>query len=159
MKTIEKDILVAIKNGYHRTTEILEVLGLELRYQDFCEAIGNLQIKKKIESRGGKGYYLVEKKKIYEVIFTDNTVSKFEKSSKEELEIFKRDIKVLRKEDCVNMELDLDLDKEKIIAGGTTELIRVFIITESNDPNKEVTKATCILNLNALYKTLNYVLE
>lgn len=158
MRTIENNILRAIKNGYHRTTEILEVLGLELRYQDFCEAIGNLQIKKKIECRGGgKGYYLVEKKKIYEAIFTDNTVSKFEKSSKEELEIFKRDIQKLRKEDCVNMELNLD--KEKIIAGGTTELIRVFIITESNDPNKEVTKATCILNLNALYKTLNYVLE
>lgn len=157
MRTIENNILRAIKNGYHRTTEILEVLGLELRYQDFCEAIGNLQIKKKIESRGGKGYYLVEKKKIYEAIFTDDTVSKFEKSSKEELEIFKRDIQKLRKEDCVNMELNLD--KEKIIAGGTTELIRVFIITESNDPNKEVTKATCILNLNALYKTLNYVLE
>ena len=157
MRTIENNILRAIKNGYHRTTEILEVLGLELRYQDFCEAIGNLQIKKKIESREGKGYYLVEKKKIYEAIFTDDTVSKFEKSSKEELEIFKRDIQKLRKEDCVNMELNLD--KEKIIAGGTTELIRVFIITESNDPNKEVTKATCILNLNALYKTLNYVLE
>ena len=156
MTTIERDILVVIKNGYHKTSEIVKLAGLELRYRDFCEAIGNLQIKKKVESRDG-GYYLVKKEKaIYKAIFGASGVVKFEKSSKEELERFKQDIKELKKQDCVKMELDID--KDKVIAGGTNELIEVFVITDS-DPNKELTKGTCVLNLNALYKTLNYVLE
>lgn len=95
-------------------------------------------------------------KAIYKVIFGVSGVVKFEKSSKEELERFKQDIKELKKQDCVKMELDID--KDKVIAGGTNELIEVFVITDS-DPNKELTKGTCALNLNALYKTLNYVLE
>lgn len=156
MTTIEKDILKVIKNGYHTVSEIVLAAGLELRYQDFCKAIGNLQIKKKVECRDG-GYYLVKKEKaIYKAIFNVSGVVKFEKSSKEELERFKQDIKELKKQDCVKMELDID--KDKVIAGGTSELIEVFVITDS-DPNKELTKGTCVLNLNALYKTLNYVLE